>query len=152
MAEAEEIYARSYIAYVEQICTEVANGLDPIKGMYKVRAWEDMENTPSLAQPEKEVIVSEENEKEVIVSEELKKEVSVSEENKLQSLTGAVRNLLSSIGTFEEAEKYGMGSLFAESVKWVAAIHKLAAAQAAGDGSKEDHPQAVEAEVKSKKE
>ena len=131
MTEAEVIYARRYITYVAQICAEVANGLDPIKGMYKVRAWEDMENSSPPEQPEKEG--------------------AVPEENKLQSLMGAIRNLLSTIGSLDEAEKYGMGAVFSESVKWVAFIQKVTSeAKAKAESISGGEPVAIEAIPKAK--
>ena len=126
MAEAEDIYASSYFTYVGQICTEVANGLDPIKGMYKVRAWEDMEK--------------------------LQGKGNMTGTNKLNDLTVAVRNLLSTIGSLDEAEKYGMGPVFSESVKWVAFIQKVTAeAKAKAEAAPEEQPIAIKAIPKEKK-
>ena len=117
---------------VAEICVDVANGLDPVRGMVKVMA------VIGIQQPAN-----------------LKRSVPLQSTSKVVNVGRNLREIIDQIGSKEEAAGYGLESVFVESVKWLKALAEVAknkeSFQVKKDANGEEEKSSVKEEVPEKK-
>ena len=111
-----------------EICVDVVNGLDPVRGMTKVMAVIGI--TPpnfkqTTAQPQST--------------------------SKVVNVGRSLREIVGQLGSKEEAAKYGLEPVFIESVNWLKALSEVAQKRSEKDANREEEKSSVKEEVSKKK-